>query len=101
MPIPSKRKTSLFSLAAVAIACFVSERPIAAKRNPIFRRLQLAMEVSASELFWKLIEQKAGIVPDTKKPVYTKEFKPKEASWSRFKAVSGALIVRLYFIHEY
>ena len=98
MPIPSKRKTSLFSLAAVAIACFVSEPR---KEIRFSAGCQLAMEVSASELFWKLIEQKAGIVPDTKKPVYTKEFKPKEASWSRFKAVSGALIVRLCFIRAY
>jgi hypothetical protein len=43
-------------------------------------------------LFWKLIEEKGGIVPDTKKPVYTKECKPKEASWARFKTVNGMYI---------
>ncbi len=47
------------------------------------------MDITASELFWKLIEEKGGIVPDTKKPVYTKEYKPKEASWARFKTANG------------
>ena len=50
------------------------------------------MDITASELFWKLIEEKGGIVPDTKKPVYTKECKPKEASWARFKTANGAII---------
>ncbi len=49
------------------------------------------MDITASELFWKLIEEKGGIVPDTKKPVYTKENKPKEASWARFKTANGCI----------
>jgi hypothetical protein len=47
------------------------------------------MDIAASELFWKLIGDKGGIVPDTQKPVYAKECKPKEASWARFKTVTG------------
>ena len=53
------------------------------------------MNITATELFWKLIEEKGGIVPDTKKPVYTKEYKTKEASWARFKTVNGTVIATI------
>lgn len=56
------------------------------------------MESTASEIFWKLIGEKGGIVPDTKKPIYTKELKPKEASWTRFKAVTGMQGKKLAFV---
>ena len=47
------------------------------------------MEVSASQLFWKLVEEKAGIAPATKPATFTKQFVPKEAAWQRFKTVLG------------
>uniref|UniRef100_A0A7S4KSF4 U2A'/phosphoprotein 32 family A C-terminal domain-containing protein n=1 Tax=Guillardia theta TaxID=55529 RepID=A0A7S4KSF4_GUITH len=47
------------------------------------------MEVTASQLFWRLLAEKLNIQAATGPSSFTKSYKAKEEAWERFKTVSG------------
>ncbi len=47
------------------------------------------MDIIATELFWKLVTDKAGIKPATEPQVFTQTFTPLEATWEKFRTVKG------------
>ncbi len=47
------------------------------------------MDITATELFWKLVTDKAGIKPATEPQVFTQAFTPIEATWEKFRTIKG------------
>eukprot|EP00960_Hanusia_phi_P047918 758654-Hanusia_phi.AAC.2 len=47
------------------------------------------MDVTASELFWRLLDERLSIRPATGPSTFTRSYKPKEEAWERFKTVAG------------
>lgn len=51
------------------------------------------METTTTQLFWKLVHDKAGISPAKQGQVFTRTFTPREATWEKFRTVTGVFRV--------